>query len=304
MSERKVLGRGLSSLIPSLPQAKEASPLGVLRVPLGATAGEVATRTAMAPVSEIFTNPRQPRRQFSEKALAELSASIREVGILQPLLVRSTDRGYELIAGERRLRAARKAGLTEVPVLVRNSSDLDQLEMALVENLQREDLNPIEEAHGFARLANEFGLKQEEIAKRVGKDRSTVTNIMRLLGLSAVAQEMLASGAISMGHARALLPLEDPRRQETLAHRIQKETLSVRQVEALVRAMTGPAGAPEGRRRTDKTAQETNLRHLADELQRSLGTRVEITARGKSGEIRIHYYAPEDLRRVVDRLLK
>ncbi len=298
------MGRGLSSLIPSPPQTKSAPAFGTLKVPLGAAAGEVATRSMTAPVAEIFTNPRQPRRRFSEKALAELAQSIREVGVLQPLLVRRTDRGYELVAGERRLRAAKKAGLVEVPVVVRNSSDLDQLEMALIENLQREDLNPIEEAQGFARLANEFGLKQEDIAKRVGKDRSTIANLMRLLALSPLVQEMIASEEISMGHARALLPLEDSRRQETLAQKIRRESLSVRQTENLVRTMTGPGTAREGRRLTDKTAQETNLRHLADELQRSLGTRVEITSRGKSGEIRIHYYAPEDLRRVVDRLLK
>jgi ParB family chromosome partitioning protein len=272
-------------------------------VPVGAVAGEAASRGQTAPVAEILINPRQPRRRFSEKALEELADSIREVGVLQPLLVRRTERGYELIAGERRLRAARKAGLTEVPVVVRASSDLDQLEMALIENLQREDLSPIEEAQGFSRLANEFALTQEQIAKRVGKDRSTVANLMRLLSLPQLVQEMIGSGAISMGHARALLPLEDPRRQETLAQKIEKEALSVRQVEALVRSMTG-SGAAKGRRGIDNSPKDANLRHLAEELQRGLGTKVEILSRGKAGDIRIHYYTPEDLKRVVDRLLK
>jgi ParB family transcriptional regulator, chromosome partitioning protein len=255
----------------------------------------------MVPVSAIHVNPRQPRRRFSESALEELANSIREMGVLQPLLVRKTDRGLELIAGERRLRAAKGAGLAQVPVLVRASTDLDQLEVALVENLQRQDLNPIEEAQGYSRLSTEFALTQEEIAKKVGKERSTVSNLLRLLQLSPPVQEMLSAGTLSMGHARALLPLEDARRQETLAQRIEKEGLSVRQVESLVRTMTKPTSS---KRRAADASANPNLTHFANELQRVLGTRVEIVAKGKGGEIRVHYYAPEDLRRLTEALLK
>jgi ParB family chromosome partitioning protein len=303
MSERKVLGRGLSSLIPpAAPSAPRATAEPARIVPVGATAGELAGRALSIPVAEIFVNPRQPRRRFSEAALDELAQSIREVGILQPLLVRKTERGYELIAGERRLRAAKKAGLHVVPAVVRASSDVDQLDLALIENLQREDLNPIEEAQGFQRLQTEFGFTQDDVARKVGKERSTVANLLRLLNLSPAVQEMLATGALAMGHARALLPLEDPRRQETIARRVEKEGLSVRQVESLVRSMLK---APAGRRRAaDQADGDPNLRHLADELQRVLGTRVELLAKGKGGEVRIHFYTPEDLRRVTDRLLR
>lgn len=295
------MGRGLSSLIPiSPPRETEPRSAGV---PVGAVAGEAATGTLEIPVMSIATNPRQPRRHFSETALEELAQSVRQSGILQPLIVRKTERGYELIAGERRLRAAKRAGLQNVPVVVKNSSEQVQLEIALIENLQREDLNPIEEAQGYDRLSREFSLTQEEIAKRVGKDRSTVTNLLRLLKLSSVVQEMIATGSVSMGHARALLPLEDPRRQEALASKIEKEGLSVRQVEVMVRGMM--ARQPQKvRRLTDKEAIHPNLRHLTEELQRSLGTRVEITAKGKGGEIRIQYYNTEDLKRLSDRLLK
>jgi ParB family chromosome partitioning protein len=180
---------------------------------------------------------------------------------------------------------------------------MDQLEIALVENLQREDLTPIEEAKGYDRLTREFGLSQDEVAQRVGKERSTVANLLRLLKLSTSVQEMVDSGAISMGHARALLPLEDSRRQEALAQRVEKEGLSVRQVEEMVRTMLDRAPQTE-RRTTDQKAKDPNVRHLTEELQRSLGTRVAIVPKGKGGEVRIQYYNPEDLRRVSDRILK
>ncbi len=234
--------------------------------------------------------------------MEELSASIATHGVLQPLLVRPLGSGFELIAGERRLRAAEKAGLNEVPVFLRKGSkDQERLELALIENLQRENLNPIEEAKGLQRLAHEFGLTQDEIAKRVGKERSTVTNLLRLLQLPSTVQEMLSVGVLSAGHARALLMLEKGRRQEVMAQRIEKEGLSVRKVEALVRAM---ANGPKARRVADRVSGNTNLRHIADELQRTLGTRVEINSKGKGGEIRIKFFSSEELARLSDRLLR
>lgn len=293
MSEpRKVLGRGISSLIPTY---RPVTPLPV-EPKTEAAVGEV-------PTSAIRLNPRQPRRRFSEAAMEELTQSIRRTGILQPLVVRKSDTGYELIAGERRLRAARKAGLEKVPVVVRGGTDRDQLELALTENLQREDLNPIEEAAGYDCLGRDFGLTQEEIAARVGKERSTVSNLLRLLKLPQAVQEMIGAGTISMGHARAILPIEDARRQEALAHKIEKEGLSVRQVENLVRKMLKHPD-PGTRRATDLTHKDPNLRHLSDELQRTLGTRVDVVSKGKGGEIRIQYYSPEDLKRLSERLLK
>jgi ParB family transcriptional regulator, chromosome partitioning protein len=287
------LGRGISSLIPVYRPTAPAR--------TEATGAEPAPETEV-PTTSIRVNPRQPRRRFSEAALEELTQSVRRTGILQPLVVRKTDSGYELIAGERRLRAAKRAGLERVPVVFRSGNDQDQLELALTENLQREDLNPIEEASGYDRLSREFNLTQEEIAARVGKERSTVSNLLRLLKLPPAVQEMLGGGTLSMGHARALLPIEDGRRQEALAHKIESEGLSVRQVENLVRSMLKQL-APGARRSTDQSHGDANLRHLSDELQRALGTRVEVTAKGKGGEIRIQYYAPEDLKRLTERLI-
>lgn len=293
-----MLGRGLSSLIPNLPPTAAEPTAGTAAIAAVSSVGPGAP-PEVSP-NEIAMNPHQPRRRFSEAALEQLAQSIRRCGILQPLIVRKSERGYELIAGERRLRAAKRAGLATVPVVLRASTERDQLEVALVENLQREDLTPIEEARGYERLSEEFGLTHEEIAKRAGRERSTVTNMLRLLELASPVQEMVGGGAISMGHARALLPISDARRQEELAHRIEKEGLSVRQVEGLVRKMTSATHRP--RRISDLTA-NPNLRSLADELQRKLGTRVDILQKGKGGEIRVHYYQPEDLRRISDRLI-
>lgn len=296
-----MLGRGISSLIPAIrPNSIESdSTAKESEVEKGGSlqAGPYQVSTSM-----IRVNPRQPRRHFSSAALNELVQSISRAGILQPLIVRKSDTGYELIAGERRLRAAKKLGLRQVPIIVRSGTDQEQLEIALIENLQREDLNPIEEARGYERLAREFSLTQEEIAKRVGKERSTVSNVLRLLKLSPLVQEMIENASISMGHARALLPLEDHRRQEILARKIEKQGLSVRQVEMQIRQMLKQP-KHKTRRATDQVSQSSNLRHVAEEFQRKLGTRVEIHSRGKGGVIRIQYYSPEDFQRIHDQLL-
>lgn len=259
------LGRGLEALLPKTPG-------GVVRLPLTA----------------IRTNPQQPRRRFSQESLEELAASIREKGLLQPLLVRPKGEGYELVAGERRYRAAQMAGLGEVPVLIRDLSDQEALELALVENLQREDLNPVEEARGYQALLA-MGLTQEEVAKRVGKARSTVANALRLLQLPKEALEALERGEISAGHARALLMLEPEDRLWGLREILEKG-LSVRQAEALRERLL--------RERTPRPREDPPL---ALELSRHLGLPVRVVG-GKRGKVVIHYRSLEELEALLRRL--
>ncbi len=257
------LGRGLEALLPK----SSGSPTKL-------------------PLALIHPNPQQPRRSFDEKALEELADSIRRQGLLQPLLVRPHGDGYELVAGERRYRAAQRAGLEEVPVVVRDLDDREALELALVENLQREDLNPIEEARGYQRLL-EMGHSQAQIAAAVGKARSTVTNALRLLQLEDEIQEALASGAISAGHARALLMLPEAERPQALL-KIVKGNLSVRQAEKLA------AKAP---RRRPREA----YRELARDISNQLGLKVRFSGE-KRGRLEIYYYSEEELQAILDRL--
>lgn len=252
-------------------------------------------------ISEIRVNPRQPRRHFSETHIQELAASIKHSGVIQPLTVRKSHPGYELIAGERRLRASKLAGLTKVPVVVRNSTDLDQLEVALVENLQRQDLNVIEEALGYDRLIKEFALSQEDVAKKVGKDRSTVTNLLRLLKLPPSIQEMIQKGELSMGHARALLAIDNARTQEKLAMQIKAQDLSVRQVETLAKSQGKPSAFTQ-KAQPDKKL-PPNLQNLVDELQRHLGTKVEVTPKAQGGEILIKCFQTQDFHTVIKKIL-
>jgi ParB family chromosome partitioning protein len=274
MAERKALGRGLGALL----QAPEAS--GVQEIP----------------VEAIAANPLQPRKQFDGASLASLAASISEQGIVSPLILRRGRDGYELVAGERRLRAARLAGLKTVPAIVRDVAGTQSLELALVENLQREDLNAVEEAEAYQRLVEDHGLAQEAIARRVGKDRSTVSNALRLLRLPRPILEDLTTGAITEGHARALLMLEGEAAQLRARDAIVREKLTVRQVEALARRGRGGAAAkrpaPAARRDADHEALEARLRE-------ALGTRVRITRNARGGTIEVEFYSEEDL----DRLL-
>jgi ParB family chromosome partitioning protein len=291
--KRQALGRGLSALLPPLPatppQIDGAFPRGA-----GQGVGPV-------PIEEIHPAQKQPRRRFDTARLDELAESIRSQGIIQPLVVRVRGAGgYELIAGERRWRAAQRAGLHDVPVLVREATDGDAFELALVENLQREDLNPIEQAEGFQRLMSEFGYTQETLAGRVGKDRSSVSNALRLLRLPPKVQDMVAGGTISMGHARALLGLEDTAAIERLALRIAARGLSVRQVEALVRReREGAEGKAEPARPSPA------VRDLTERLQRALGTKVRLVETGEGrGTIEIRYQSLDQLDAVLVRILK
>jgi ParB family transcriptional regulator, chromosome partitioning protein len=298
--KRKALGRGLAALIPGAPAPGTAALLA--RRPVDEPRDGVRTIA----VEEIHPSPGQPRTQFHDARLEELAASIRTQGIIQPLIVRARagQDGYELIAGERRWRAAQRAGLHEVPAVVRDVAPTQAFEMALVENLQREDLNPLEEAAAYQRLVDEFGYTQEQLSDRVGKERSTVANALRLLRLPESVRALLAEGRLSMGHARALLGLEAAAAMEKLARRIVSAEMSVRRVEELVRRARGdgkPSTAPVP---TAARRPSTSARDLAIRLTRALGTRVEVVEVGQErGQIAIHYHSLDQLDALLERLL-
>lgn len=273
------LGRGLAALIP---QRSAGLPGPV----------EIA-------VDQIRSNPHQPRKRFDEAELATLAASIREHGVLQPVLVMETVQGYQLVAGERRLRAARAAGLERVPAIVRQFGEQAQLEIALVENLQREDLDPIEAAHGFRRLINEFGFTHEQIAERVGRARSTVANMLRLLDLAPIVQQTVIDRVLTEGHARALGGLS-VEHQEHVVQSVIDQDLSVRQTEELVRRLRQPRTAPTAT--AELPARDADLDRVEEDLRRALGTKVSLARTRRGGRIVIEYYSEEELGRLYDRL--
>jgi len=256
----------------------------------------------MCGIEEVVPNRSQPRKRFDESKLQELAESIKKNGILEPLIVRKVEQGYEIIVGERRWRAAQKAGLKEVPVLLKKIEGPEALEISLIENLQRENLNPIEEAEGYRRLIEEFGINQEELGARVGKDRTTVTNTLRLLKLPSDVIEHLIQNHISSGHARAILSLESKDQQKELCIRIIQKGLSVREAEALAKRW---AGKPERSAHSESKRGEltSQLNALQDALRRCLATKVQIIPKGKKGKIEIEYYSFEDLERIVEAVL-
>jgi ParB family chromosome partitioning protein len=292
MPAKRGLGRGLDALIKdgTAPEPAEGGEAGVQRVAVG----------------RIRRSALQPRRIFGEQALAELTDSVRELGVLQPLLVRASGDGYELIAGERRLRAAVAAGLADVPVIVMSAGDAEALEMALVENLQRDDLNALEEAEGYQVLAERFAMTQEQVALRVGKPRATVANSLRLLGLPGEVKQMLAESVLSAGHAKALLGLEIEQEQVLLARRAAAEGLSVRTLEKIVERARRKPRRPRTSRDDIPTAHAGDL---SDRLHRHFGSRVRVVscrtlANGKKipGYLAIEFFTPDDLDRILDLL--
>jgi ParB family transcriptional regulator, chromosome partitioning protein len=290
---RKALGRGLAALIPGAPPP----------MPPRSPGPNDGTRTIA--VEEIHPSPDQPRAHFDEARLAELATSIKAQGIIQPLIVRArAGGGYEVIAGERRWRAAQRAGLHEVPAVVRDVAPTQAFEMALVENLQRADLNPLEEAAGYRRLIDEYGYTQEQLSERVGKDRSTVANALRLLRLPEAVRALVAEGRLSMGHARALLGLDSTAAMERVGRQAVSADWSVRRVEALVRRERAGAIPGIGRPAQAPTGPSTNARDLALRLTRALGTRVEVeeAAPGR-GRIAVHYHSLDQLDTLLERLL-
>ena len=250
------------------------------------------------PIEEIKPNHKQPRKTFPDAKLEELANSIREKGVIQPLVVRRVADHYQIIAGERRWRASQRAGLLEVPVVIKDVSEDVALEMALIENIQREDLNPIEEADAYRNLIETFDLSQEEVAKRVGKERSTVANSLRLLRLPAVVRNLVIESKLSMGQARALLSLEDPTQITAAAHDVLKKNMTVRETETLVKRLKSAVAVPARNQKTEE--KDPELLHLAAELKRSLGTQVKILPKGRGGKIEIAYYSAPDLDRLLE----
>ena len=279
MTKRPALGKGIGALLSSATQ-------------------EGRHKYFLCPIEELRPHSRQPRKSFDDAKMEELVASIREKGVIQPLVVRHAGDHYQIIAGERRWRAAQRAGLKDVPVVIQDVSEDWALEMALIENIQREDLNPIEEAEAYRHLMSSFDLSQDEVAKRVGKDRSTVANALRLLRLPRAVQQDVMAGRLSMGHARALLPLESATRLQEARDLVVKRQLSVRQTEELVKRLKAPAPAPVVRKPADP-----ELAALPDRLQSRLGTQVPILPKGRGAQgwpIEIAYYSATELERLLE----
>ena len=277
---RKALGKGINALIPDfekgVPEARPSTATDLL-------------------IDEISPNRLQPRNYFDDKKLNELMTSIKEHGVLQPVVVQKVDSGFELIVGERRWRASKKLGLKKIPAVIREVNDAQSLEIAIIENIHRQDLNPIEEAEAYARLSNEFALTQEMVAEKVGKSRAAVANILRLLKLSRNIKEDLISEKISMGHARALLGLEESKQMETLRNEIVKQDLTVRQTESRVNKLKkGVLDKPI----TQKANKDIFTKDLEKDLARRLGTKVDILPKKNGGKLIVTYYSDDDLERI------
>jgi len=278
MAKRKALGKGLSALIPEADRLED---------------GE--GQFFKCPVEAIEANPYQPRQDISESDLEDMVNSVREKGIITPLLVSKTETGYQLIAGERRWRAAQKAGLERVPVVVREVTPYESLELALIENIHRKDLNAVEEALAYKRLLEEAEITQDSLAKRLGKDRSSIANLLRLLNLPLSIQKDLIDGRLSMGHARVLVGIGDPEEQKGLRDAVIKKGLSVRQTETLAKKRRGTRNLKNKQSELDYYVQS-----LADKLKLSLGTKVEIKKKGREGRIVVYFYSDEELERLLD----
>ena len=278
--ERKALGKGLSALIPEKVLEKGGHKEEIIYVQSG----------------QIKPNPFQPREDFNQQSIEELAQSIKEKGVIQPLLVRRKGDNYELIAGERRLRAANSLGLKEIPIIVRDVSDQDSLELALIENIQREGLNPIEEAHAYQHLIDKFQITQEKISEVIGKARTTITNTLRLLKLPHEIQQEMKKGRISFAHGRTLLEIDDTNQQRRLAQDIITKGLSVRELESLIKS-----SRPKGlKRKIGQGQREPLVAILEEQMQHALATKVRIIKRKKRGHINIDFYSPEDLERIAN----
>lgn len=293
------LGKGLDSLIPNALGETKTKKETTVKSKTETT--EEKEPQTLVKITKVEPNREQPRKNFDEDALQELADSIKQFGLLQPILVQNRKDYYEIIAGERRWRAAKLAGLKEVPVIIRNYTEQEIVEISLIENIQREDLNPIEEAQAYKRLLTEFHLKQDEVAERVSKSRAAVTNSIRLLKLNEEVQRMVVDEMISTGHARALLAVENPEEQYNLAQRIFDEKLSVRDVEKLVKNLHKPAKL----KKVDDKTMQVIYQDIEEKLKQKLGRKVIVTSKGEgSGKIEIEFYNHEDLDRLLDVLNK
>ena len=298
MVKKSGLAEGLDSLIPSA-GAKKSNPAKSEVKKEVVVEKVVKKEEVMLKITEVEPSREQPRKNFNEDALLELADSIKQFGIIQPLIVQKQDDYYEIIAGERRWRAAKLAGLKEVPVIIKNYTEQERVEIALIENIQREDLNPIEEALAFRRLLTEFELKQDELAERVSKSRTAVTNSMRLLKLDERVQQMVVDEKISTGHARALLAVEDKEQQYTLANKIFDEKLSVRETERLMKNFQ----KEKENKKSQKTENEFIYKGIEEKIKMILGTKVTVKhKKNNKGRIEIEYYSNEELERIMDLL--
>lgn len=298
---KRGLGKGLNALIktPITTPSNVTNQAGGTSIPLQRLEGEQVLKVSL---DQIVPSPFQPRKRFNEEQLGELMESIRDHGLIQPLVVRQVGNRFELIAGERRWRACSRLELSEVPVVTREASDKDVLEMALIENLQREDLDPIEEAEAYSRLAVEFGLKQDEIARQVGKKRTTVANVMRLLDLDRDVQQLVSQKHISQGHAKALLSVKSRPEQRMLADVVVRKGMSVRDTEVMVQEHVNGRSSSKSSPRDDGPPSEEDvyLKFVEDKLRSRYSTNVVLNHRDKKGKIEIEYYGNEDLSRVLE----
>ena len=298
MATKRGLGKGLDTLIPNKvsEETKKTDSKNITK-----EAAQEDGPVTIVNITKVEPNREQPRKNFDEDALEELAESIKQYGLLQPILVQDRKTYYEIIAGERRWRASKKAGLKEIPVIIRNYTDQEIVEISLIENIQREDLNPIEEAQAYKRLLTEFNLKQDEVAERVSKSRTAVTNSMRLLKLCDDVQQMIIDDMISTGHARALISIEDPEQQYAIAQKIFDEKLSVRDVEKLVKSLNKPA--KEKKSNSVNKSLEAVYQEIEENLKQKLSTKVSITSKGNgAGKIEIEFYSHDDLEKIMDLL--
>lgn len=323
-NKKKGLGRGLGSLLGGPAPTEMPAPKASVSTAAGASVNPSQTATTpvtaqvatpVAPpvdpenkiwkvgIDKLSSGQFQPRRVFDKEPLQELAQSIRENGILQPIVARRTSSGkLEIVAGERRWRASQLAGLHEVPVILRNYNDKEALELAIVENIQREDLNPIEEAEGYSRLISEFKLSQQQVSEKVGRDRATVANAVRLLALPEEVKTMISSGDLSVGHAKVLLSLQEPKRQIEFAKKVVNDKIAVRKLEKMVQAVNKGQGEELEVPNFDSNVTQRLISGLSDELQKILGTKVNIDYSNSKGKISIHFYSDDELTNLVDRL--
>lgn len=313
-NKKKGLGRGLGSLLGGQAPTEASAPKTQSVVVAAPTATSHVSAPAPVPVDpeskiwkvgidKLASGQYQPRQHFEKEPLQELAQSIKENGILQPIVARRTASGkLEIVAGERRWRAAQLAGLHEVPVILRNFNDKEALELAIVENIQREDLNPIEEADGYARLISEFKLSQQQVAEKVGKDRATVANAVRLLSLPSEIKDMISINELSVGHAKVLLSLPDPKKQIEFAKKVINEKIAVRKLEKMVQALVKGAAEDNEPEALGSNVTQRLISGLSDELQKMLGTKVNIDYSNSKGKISIHFYSDDELTNLVDRL--
>lgn len=305
VSTKKGLGRGLGSLLGGVAElvdeTTQVKPANTLTKNTESSSAEISdeSRIWLMGTEKVHPNPRQPRKEFDPDKLRELAASIKEKGILQPIIARKVASGFEIVAGERRWRAAQLAGLQEVPIILKKAEDAESLELALIENIQRHDLNPIDEAEAYLQLADRFEQTQEQIAKKVGKDRSTITNMMRLLQLAPTVREMVRSGQLTTGHAKVLLGVSDPQEQQELAKKIINLRLSVRAAEGLLKTASEDRSTSEDETLSYKLAQS-----VSNELQKLLGTKVQIDYSGGKGKLSIFYYSDDEFNQLIERLRK